>query len=307
MLFGATLIAFADEIKKPTMMILPSDNWCTQRYFIRRFDNQGATISIPDYQRAFVEDIELPQVISKVGGVLKSMGYLLKDAEQEIKSLSVKQAEDNVLSSKTSGASIVESPLDVLKRRMKSDIVIQLWWNITKDSKGKVVSFTLEAFDAYTNKRIATSTGNSKPTTDAIPIALERAVKENIKEFDKQLDQWFADQKKNGREITMTVRCWDSWENDLETEYDGEELTDCIQQWLRDNTVGGNFNLSDGTESFAQFEQIRIPMFDSKGNAMDARSFATALRKHLAKAPYNITSKVVIRGLGEAVLILGEK
>lgn len=307
MLFGATLIAFADEVKKPTMMILPSDNWCTQRYFTRKFDNQGATISIPDYQRAFVEDIELPHVISKVGGVLKSMGYSLKDAEQEIKSLGVKQAEDNVLSSKTSGASIVESPLDVLKRRMKSDIVIQLWWNITKDSNGKVVSFTLEAFDAYTNKRIATSTGNSKPTNDAIPIALEKAVKENIKEFDKQLDRWYDDQNKNGREITMTVRCWDSWDNDLETEYDGEELTDCIQQWLRDNTVGGNFNLSDGTESFAQFEQIRIPMFDSKGNAMDARSFATALRKHLAKAPYNITSKVVIRGLGEAVLILGEK
>lgn len=288
-------------------MILPSDNWCTQRYFTQKFDNQGATVSIPDYQRAFVEDIELPQVISKVGGVLTTLGYSLKDAEQEIKSLSVKQAEYNVMSSNASGASIVETPLDVLKRRMKSDIVIQLWWNITKDSKGKVVSFTLEAFDAYTNKRIATSTGNSKPTADAIPIALEKAVKENVKVFDKQLDQWFADQMKNGREITMTVRCWDSWENDLETEYDGEELTDCIQQWMRDNTVGGNFNLSDGTESFAQFEQIRMPMFDSSGNAMDARSFATALRKHLAKAPYNITSKVVIRGLGEAILVLGEK
>lgn len=288
-------------------MILPSDNWCTQRYFTQKFDNQGTTVSIPDYQRAFVEDIELPQVISKVGGILTSMGYSLKDAEQSIKSLGVRQAEDNVLTSKTSGASIVETPLDILKRRMKSDVIIQLWWNITKDSRGKVVSFTLEAFDAYTNKRIATSTGNSEPTTDAIPIALEKAVKENVKEFDKQLDSWYADQNKNGREIVMTVRCWDSWENDLETEYGGEELTDCIQQWMRENTVDSNFNLTDGSESFAQFEQIRIPMFDSKGNAMDARAFATSLRKHLAKAPYNINSKVMVRGLGEAVLILGEK
>ena len=299
--------AFGDEVKKPTVMILPSDNWCTQRYFTQKFDNQGATVSIPDYQRAFVEDLELPQVISKVGGVLTSMGYSLKDAEQEIKSLGVKQAEDNALSSKTSGAMIAETPLDVLKRRMKSDIVIQLWWNITKDPAGKIVSFTLEAFDAYTNKRIATSTGNSKPTNAAIPVALETAVKENVKEFDKQLDKWYADQKKNGREIAVTVRCWDNWENDLETEYDGEELTDCIQQWMRDNTVNGSFNLSDGTESFAQFEQVRIPLKNDKGRAMDARAFATALRKHLAKAPYNITSKVVIRGLGEAILILGEK
>lgn len=195
----------------------------------------------------------------------------------------------------------------MLKRKMKSDIVIQIWWNITKDPKGKVISFTLEAFDAYTNKRIATSTGNSKPTNDAIPIALEKAVKENVKEFGRQLDNWYADQKKNGREIVMTVRCWDSWENDLETEYDGEELTDCIQQWMRDNTVNASFNLTDGTESFAQFEQIRIPMVDGKGNAMDARAFATGLRKYLSKAPYDITSKVIIRGLGEAILVLGEK
>ena len=288
-------------------MILPSDNWCNQRYFTQKFDNQGTTVSVPDYQRAFVEDIELPQVISKVGGVLTSMGYSLKDAEQEIKSLGVKQAEDNVLSSKTSGASIAETPLDILKRRMKSDIVIQLWWNITKDSSGKIVSFTLEAFDSYTNKRIATATGNSKPSTAAIPVVLETAVKDNIKEFDKQLDKWYADQKKNGREIALTVRCWDNWENDLETEYNGEELTDCIQQWMRDNTVKAAFNLSDGTESFAQFEQVRIPLKDDKGRAMDARAFATSLRKHLSKPPYNITSKVVVRGLGEAILILGEK
>ena len=299
--------AFAVEVKKPTVMILPSDNWCTQRYFTKKFDNQGTTVSVPDYQRAFVEDIELPQVISKVGGVLTSMGYSLKDAEQEIKSLNVKQAEDNAMSSKTSGAIIAETPLDMLKRRVKSDIVIQIWWNITKDPAGKIVSFTLEAFDAYTNKRIATSTGNSKPTTSAIPVALEAAVKENVKEFDKQLDKWYADQKKNGREIALTVRCWDNWENDLETKYDGEELTDCIQQWMRDNTVNASFNLSDGTESFAQFEQVRIPLKDDKGRAMDARAFATVLRKHLAKPPYNITSKVVIRGLGEAILILGEK
>lgn len=301
------LFSNADEIKKPTVMILPSDNWCVQRYFTQSFDNQGTTTRIPDYQRAFTEDIELPQVISKVGGVLTGMGYSLKDAEMEIKSMGVKQAEDNAMSSKTSGALISETPLDMLKRRMKSDVVIQLWWNISKEPAGKVVSFTLEAFDAYTNKRIATSTGNSQPTAGSIPVALESAVKSNVKEFDKQLDKWYSDQKKNGREIVLTVRCWDNWDKDLEEEYNGEELTDCIQKWMRDNTVNGSFNLSDGTETFAQFEQVRIPLKDNKGTAMDARAFSNLLRKYLQKAPYNITSKVVIRGLGEAILILGEK
>lgn len=288
-------------------MILPSDNWCTQRYFTQKFDNQGSTVSVPDYQRAFREDLELPQVISKVGGVLTGMGYSLKDAEMEIKSLGVKQAEDNAMQSKTSGSSIAETPLDILKRKMKSDIVIQLWWNITKDPAGKIVSFTLEAFDAYTNKRIATATGNSKPTLEAIPVALEKAIKDNVKDFDKQLDKWYADQKKNGREIALTVRCWENWDKNLEEEYGGDELIDVIQQWIRANTVNSSFNLSDGTESFAQFEQVRIPLKDKNGTALDARAFATALRKYLAKTPYNITSKVIIRGLGEAVIILGER
>ena len=303
----AVVLSVFGQTKKPTIMILPSDNWCTQRYFMTTFDDQGTDVKTPNFQQAFQEDTELGQVISKVGGVLTGLGYSLKDAEQEIKSLNVKQSEDNVTFSKTSGASLVESPLDMLKRRLKSDIIIQIWWKLNREAGGRSASFTLEAFDAYTNKRIATSTGTTKASTEPIPVILEKAVKENVKPFDKQMDDWFSAQQRDGREISLTVRCWDSWDKDLETEFDGNELTDCIQAWLRANCVNRSFNLSDGSESFAQFEQVRIPLQDENGNAMDARAFATKLRKHLQKEPYNISSKVIIRGLGEAVLILGEK
>lgn len=305
--FISAVLALAQQAKKPTIMILPSDNWCNQRYFMTNFSDQGNMVKVPNYQQAFLEDTELGQVISKVGGVLTSLGYSLKNAEQEIKSLNVKQTEDNVTMSKTSGASLVESPLDILKRRIKSDIVIQIWWKLNRETSGRSASFTLEAFEAYTNKRIATSTGTTKASKDAVPVLLEKAVQKHIKPFDKQMEEWFADQQRNGREITLTVRCWDNWDKDLENEYGGEELTDCVQSWLQKNCVNGAFNLIDGTKSFAQFEQVRIPLLDEKGQAMDARAFATRLRKHLQQPPYNITSKVIIRGLGEAVLILGEK
>ena len=309
LLFCAFLLALsaASQTKKPTIMILPSDNWCTQRYFMITYDNQGTDVKVPNYQQAFQEDTELGQVISKVGGVLTSLGYSLKDAEQEIKSLNVKQAEDNVTMSKTSGAQLVESPLDVLKRRVKSDIIIQIWWKLNREAAGRSASFTLEAFDAYTNKRIATSTGTTKASTDAIPVILETAVKENVQTFDKQMAAWNADQMTKGREVSLTVRCWDNWDKDLETEFDGEELTDCIQDWLQKNCVNGAFNLSDGTETFAQFEQVRIPLADERGRAMDARAFVTRLRKYLEQPPFNIPCKVIIRGLGEANIVLGEK
>lgn len=288
-------------------MILPSDGWCTQRYFMTSYDNQGLTVSVPDYQAAFREDLELRPVVSKVGEMLTNYGYSLKDCEQELKAIAQRAAEDNMTMSKTSGASLIESPLDMLKRRTKSDIIVQVDWHINREAAGKSVTYTLEAFDSYTSKRIATSTGTGNPSDEPVPVLLEKAVNEHVADFDNQMDQYYRDLVKNGREIILTVRCWDSWENDLETEYAGEELTDCIQSWMNDNTVGGVFNLSDATESFLQFEQVRIPFFDEKGQAMDARSFANELRKFLRKEPFQIEAKVMIRGLGEAIVVLGEK
>lgn len=306
-LLAIGIIPIVAQEKKPTLMILPSDNWCTQRYFTTTYQDQGTTVRVPDYKLAFQEDTELGGVIGKIGAMLTDLGYSLKDCEQEIKNISVRTAEDNVTMSKTSGASLVESPLDMLKRRTKSDIIIQLGWQVNRENQGKSVTFTLEAFDAYTSKRIATATGTSEPSADIIPRMLERTVQSHIRDFDRQMDNYFRDLRRHGREIVLTVRCWDSWENDLETEYDGEELTDCIQQWMRDNTVDSSFSLTDGTENLAQFEQVRIPFFDSKGNALDARAFATSLRKYLQQEPYHITSKVLVRGLGEAIIVLGEK
>ena len=310
--FAMTMLFFSAsnisaQVKKPTLMILPSDNWCAQRYFTTTYQDIGGTVSVPDYQLAFQQDTELGGVISLIGQMLTDCGYSLKDSEQELKAMAMRAAEDNVTMSKTSGVSLVESPLDVLKRRSKADIIVQIGWQVHKTDGGKAVTFILEAFDSYTSKRIATATGTSEPSTDIVPVILEKAVKGHIDAFDSQMDRYFAGLVQNGREIVLTVRCWDSWENDLETEYDGEELTDCIQDWLYDNTVNGSFNLTDGTESFLQFEQVRIPLTDERGRAVDARAFATDLRKYLQEPPFEITSKVMMRGLGEAIIVLGEK
>lgn len=299
-------IAFAQG-KKPTLMILPSDNWCSQRYFMTNFDNQGTTVKIPDYKAAFQDDAELSTVISIVGGLLAECGYPVKDSEQELKNLDVKQGEDNAMMSKTSGASLAESPLDVLKRKSKSDMIIQIGWSVNKEAAGKSVTFQLDAIDSYTSKRIASATGTGESADDIVPRLLETAVKTHIPEFTQKLDNYFYELGIKGREIVLTVKKWDSWENDLETEYDGEELTDCIVEWLNQNTVGGNYNLSDATENYMLLEQVRIPIKDERGMALDARGFANQLRKYLRKEPFNITSKVITRGLGEAMIVLGEK
>jgi hypothetical protein len=74
---------------------------------------------------------------------------------------------------------------------------------------------------------------------------------------------------------------------------------------VEDNTFNGSFNLTSNTESRAKFEQVRIPMLSDKGRAMDARMFANQLRQYLKTQ--GIDSKVMNKGLGEAVIVIGEK
>lgn len=296
------------QAKKPTLMILPSDNWCVQRYFITEFDNQGTKQKVPNYKQAFQEDTELGQVISKIGSLMIDRGFPLKDAEQEIKAIEQRTAEDNMTTSSNSGSSIAESPLDKLKNRAKADIIIQIWWKVNSTEQGKSVSFTLEAFDAYTSKRIASATSPGVVVSkDIVPVMLYNAVQAQIDPFNKQLQQHFDEMCKNGREIVLTVKKWNSWDKDLETEIDGKELTDYIVEWMKNNTVNSRFNLTDATENKLFFEQVRIPMCEANKEALDARQFAKGLQKYLKQAPFSFEVKLMTRGLGEAILVIGEK
>jgi hypothetical protein len=307
LLFTTVGVAFS-QAKKPTLMILPSDNWCEQRYFMTEFDNQGTKQKVPNYKQAFQEDTEIGQVISKIGGLMIDRGFPLKDVEQELKAIESRTAEANVTASTSSGSSISESPLDKLKNRAKADILIQIWWKVNKTEQGKSVSFILEAFDAYTSKRIASSTGNGTPNnTDIIPVLLQNAIIANIDPFAAQLQSHFDDMFNNGREILLTVKKWESWDKNLETEINDNEIRNHIYDWLEKNAVKGRFNESNSTENRIDYEQVRIPLFDERNRALDARQFAINLQKYLKAAPFNFEVKLMTRGLGEAILVLGEK
>ena len=66
------------------------------------------------------------------------------------------------------------------------------------------------------------------------------------------MDAFYSDIQENGRETILTIRRWEDWEYDLESEFDGVKLLEIIQEWLSENAVGGAFNLSDATENFAR-------------------------------------------------------
>ena len=214
-----------------------------------------------------------------------------------------------MLASKEDGAGVAESPIDALKKVAKADIIIQLTWTVNTTGPKKSITFILQGLDSYTDKQIAGANGTGAPSFSAeVPVLLKEAVTAHIDNFSASLQSHFDDMFENGREVIIRIQTWGSWDGDLESEdYGDDELGALIENWMADNTVKGRFNTTDMTESMALFEQVRIPLFNEKGRASDARDFAKGLRSWLKSDPRLIESKLVMKGLGRATLILGEK
>lgn len=295
------------QAKKPTIMILPSDVWCNTNGFMIEFDNQGTIVKVPDYKRAFQESADLLLVISKINGMMADRGFPLKNAESVLKSIANESAEDAMLTSKA-GGSVVESPVDKLKKTAKADIIMQLTWTVNTTGPKKSVTFNLQGLDSYTDKQIATAAGTGAPSFSAeLPVLLEEAVLAHLDNFNSSLQAHFDDMFANGREITIKIKKFDTWDGDLESEYDGKELGTIIEEWLTANTVKGRFSTTDATENMMFFEQVRIPLYDETGKAIDARGFCKSLQTFLKDPPYSITNKLMTKGLGQVTIVLGDK
>lgn len=313
--FSALSIALFGQAKKPTIMVVPSDQYCISRGYKLEFESMGAKQTLPDYKAAMQNDADLRLVITKMGQIMADRGFPLKDLEMELKNLEREAAEAAMIMSSSSGSEMAESPVDALKRTAKSDIIMDLSFEVKRQGPSRYISFNLRGLDAYTSKQVSGVAGAGDPSTAATPeLLLEEAVLSHMDGFNAGLQSHFEDMFAKGREVRVNIRRFASWFDNLETYYDynGEELEllEHIENWFYDNTVEGRFSLSDASDNQMRFEQVRIPMMetDSKGRerAVDTRRWVSELSRHL-RQNFNIDSKVYMRGLGEAWLIVGEK
>lgn len=306
LLVCATLFA---QAKKPTIMVVPSDNWCVQNGYTQKFDNMGTEMTLPDYRAALQQNSDLLLAISKINEMMTERGFPLKNLESSLKTLMNQEAEDAMLTNKEGGG-VAESPIDKLKKVAKADIWMQLTYTVNQVGPKRSLTFNLQGLDAYTDKQIAGASGTSEPSfTSELAILIEQAVLMHIDNFNAQLQTHFDDIFANGREIVVRIKTWDDAGFDLEEEFDGDELGMLIEDWMSDNTVHGRFNTTDATENMMLFEQVRIPLEmeeDGKVRQVDARRWVNGLRKYL-KSEYDIESKLMMQGLGQAQLVIGAK
>ena len=306
-----SLMAFS-QAKKPTIMVVPSDAWCNSNGYMKAIANgEGSTKNIPDYEAALQSDMDLKLAIAKINDLMMERGFPAKDLEAQIKMIAQQNAEQNLVTSKA-GNEMAESPIDQLLRVAKADIILELTWNVKTQGPKRTLTYILEGKDSYTGKSIGGSNGTSAPSFSAdVAVLLEEAVVANIDNFNNRLQQHFDDLFTNGREVALEIRVFADNEAgiDLETEFgdDQLELAEIIDEWLSDNTVEGRFSKLGSSENYVAYEQVRIPLVNAKGKAIDTEGFARELRNYLRKAPFNIPVKLMNRGLVKCILVLGEK
>lgn len=299
------------QAKKPTIMIVPSDNWCNTNGYMISVDNQGIQEKRPDYEKALLENTELNNVIIAIGGLMADRGFPLQTLDEAIKKVKQDAAENLAMQSK-SGSTTTESSYDKLMNTVKADIYLKVGWKVTTSGFDESVQLSIQAIDAYTGKQIASvNPPGSKTSTVPLPTMLSTAILSVIDNFNSRLQEYFDDLFKNGREVIIKCSKFYSWDGDFEKEYEvnGEkkELSSIIEDWMSKNTVNGRFNNSDATENKLLFEQVRIPMYNAAGKAIDCKDFCKELQKYLNSSPFNITTKLVKKGLGQTWIIFGEK
>jgi hypothetical protein len=244
--------------------------------------------------------------MNKLGELMAARGFQLKSLERVLKTIESEAAENAMTTSKT-GAGISENPVDKLKSVAKADIWMQINWKINSFGPKKSVTFDLAGFDAYTDKNIAGASGTGNDLIGApLPVMLETAVLSHLDNFNGLLQKHFEDMFEKGREVTLRIKKFDSFDGDLESEYDGEELGSIIEKWVSDNTVKGRYLTTESSENKMFFEEVRIALMDAEGKAQDTKRWASGLQKFL-KEKYQITAKVTMKGLGQAAIVIGEK
>ena len=301
------------QAKKPIIMVIPNDAYCLRQGYVTTYtDANGKEVSVADYDKAFLNDEELRLAISELSNIMAQREFPLKDLEATLKKIKNEEIEASLFEG-SAGGSIVESPLDKIKRTAKADIIMDLDFSIKKSGPRKYISFNLRGLDAYTSKVITAVSGDGRPSSSAtIGLLIEEAVLNYMDSFNASLQNHFNDMFENGREVAISIKmtnnCPISLSDDVTFLDETVQLSDVLDYWMDENCIGGRFSRVNGGDNFIDYEQVRIPLFKTvlgKERAIDTRGFAQDLGRFLSNN-FQIPYKIYERGLGNVWVVLGD-
>lgn len=306
LMFFITVALHAQNIKKSKFIVMPGDNWMTEKGYKKVINNQGVASDVFDYSKALQENFELTTAVSSVEGVLKDRGLQVENLAERMKGITRTNAE-NLLNTSKTGATTTQSGFDRLMNTAKPDIIIYVDYKITTTGPKRILSLRISATDSYTFEAIGSANNSSAPTFSEDTNTLVReTVASIIDPFMNTIENHVNDTFENGRKVLIQLKKFDSWDGDFEKEYNGLELKEIVENWMREKAVKEVYNLDSPSENAMDFT-IRIPLNDENGRATNATTYGRLFQKFIKEAPYAITAKVREIGLGRCMIMLGEK
>ncbi len=293
----------------PKIMILPDKVWCNANNYVIKEELNGRTRITENFDEAFL-DANLRNAIATINGLMQDRQFPLVDFGAQASGDDDEEMLEELFEGAETGSGLNENSFEAALNNGKPDILMRIGWDEHKVGFNYSISYRLEAFDSYSNKAIASVTGQSPVVARTMPLTacLKQSVIDKMDEFVAKLQQHFDDIQANGREIRVNLRMIGSaGDLSFSNEYDGKELSVIIYDWMHANTVNHQFSERTSSRNRLAYDQVRVPMKDANGRPVNARMFIDQLKRFLSATPYNIPCENTSSGLGNGRLYIGEK
>jgi hypothetical protein len=308
-LLGSIGTSYAQRSRVSSIMVFPHDQFCDSRgYTVEVKDPVSGMVTVlPDYNKALQKDSNLIQVISKISGIFANRGVPLVDLKATLDGIRQDRAEEAAVLA-GAGKSVSKSPYDEVTEAARPDVAVYIMWSIQGKAPRRSIAFTIDVKDAYTRKVIASKSGTGEPSlTENTAALLAEAVITHVENLIADMQAYRETIETRGREIVLRVRVASDVDYNLESECNGKELSELIEDWMKANAKGGEYKPAKGTETRLEFTDVRIPLFKNE-KAYDAKDFGKELMNYLKKTcPDKNNIKLQSRGLGGVDLYLGGK
>ena len=291
----------------PTLMVFPSDAMLSRMGLLKEINNQGVSSYERDYQKAFIRNPDIKFAIAAIQEEFAKAGFPLEDMEQQLKQLATNNAMDEM-------ADVARDGRAELLNTVRPDYIIELDYELKNDTKSrnlnKALTYSVKALDVYTNKAVAsvtkTGVGANRPENDVTSL-IKADFPAALTSLKSQINSHFVNLLANGVEITLRVAVSKSSNVKIDDDCGDQELSERINNWLKDNTARQSFKMSKNTSTEMYFTNVRIAAKTEDGKKYTAFDFAGELNRAL-KNGCSLKSKNKTQSIGDAaVLIEGTK
>ena len=289
----------AIEQARPQIMVIPGDQTLKASGCMKDKTIDGKDFVERNYQKYISNDGRFRAIASFIQDAFVKKNYPLADFEQTLKMLNTNAALDLVDGIQTDAKT-------QLLTTARPDIILEMNYikemSLTShDYKNKDVSYTLSAIDAYTTNVVATITTSNKKGESTVNI-IKSDLAEKLPGFMKDIQRYYSDILKRGREVTVRINVEGDSNQDLSDEnIDGDTYSDWILDYVKTHSIKGAYKMGRNTSKEITFTSVRIKLLNEDGTQYGvydwSRDFQRAIRKNLG---LKVTNKS--QGLGEIVL-----